>query len=72
MVRIENAGGIRVAANQGADRVTLAADVIAMLSDQHVTDLHLEILVRREPLTQVVQRNLSVACGVAPPPRRVL
>ena len=58
MVRVEDAGGVGGAAEQGADRVTLAADVIPMLSSQHVTHLHLEVLAGLQPLLrQVVQRN---------------
>ena len=58
MIRVEDAGRVRVAADQGADGVALAADVIAVLSCQHVEHLHLEVLVRLEPLIrQVVQRN---------------
>ena len=50
MVRVDDAGRVGVAADQRADGVALAADVIAVLAGQHVEHLHLEVLVgRRAP-----------------------
>ena len=58
VVRVDHAGRVRLAAKQRADGVALAADVVAVLADEHVERSHLEVLVRHEPvIREVVQRD---------------
>ena len=45
MIRVEDAGRVRLAAQQRADGVALAADVIAVLADEHVEHADLEVAV---------------------------
>ena len=63
MVRVEDAGRVGLAAEERADGVALAADVIAVLADEHVERSDLEVPSGMSPVSARWFSGISVACG---------